>query len=39
MRPNATETPNAHVAFTADGRMLADLLAQTWRAGASTVRT
>jgi purine nucleosidase/ribosylpyrimidine nucleosidase len=31
-RPNATEAPNAHVAFTADARKLVDLLAETWRA-------
>ncbi|MEJ3746843.1 nucleoside hydrolase [Actinomycetes bacterium KLBMP 9797] len=29
-RPNATGTPNAHVAFTADARMLVDLLVETF---------
>ena len=29
-RPNATEAPNAHVAFTADARILVDLLVETW---------
>jgi inosine-uridine nucleoside N-ribohydrolase len=29
-RPNATEAPNAHVAFTADARQLVDLLIETF---------
>jgi inosine-uridine nucleoside N-ribohydrolase len=31
-RPNATGAPNAHVAFTADARILVDLLVETWGA-------
>jgi purine nucleosidase/ribosylpyrimidine nucleosidase len=31
-RPNATGTPNAHVAFTADARKLVDLLVETFTA-------
>ncbi len=34
-RPNATGTPNAHVAFTADARILVDLLAETWKSRAA----
>ncbi|TDB73191.1 nucleoside hydrolase [Micromonospora sp. KC723] len=38
MRPNATGTPNAHVAFTADARMLVGLLVETWAHGQRSLR-